>query len=148
MKLKYFKILFGFFFLFSLLGCSILTDFYIQNITNESKLIIIKYKFNIKSQLENDSSGQFSFNYKNGTASPKEFRNNKNLPELNKTVINDYQIEVVLPPSSTTRVEKTFNYRWRNWSIDYIKIDNKEIKIEDIESHSIKDKTDYIYKIE
>lgn len=148
MKLKFFKILSGFFFLFSLSGCSVLTDFYIQNLSNESKHIIIKYKFNIKSQLENDSSGEFSFNYKNGIASPKEFRNNKNLPSLNKTVINDYQIEVVLPPSSTTRVEKTLNYRWRSWSIDNIKIGNKEIKIEDIESKSIKDKSDYIYKIE
>lgn len=148
MKLKHFKILFGFFFLFITSGCSVLTDFYIQNLNNESKLIIIKYKFNIKSHLENDSSGEFSFNYKNSIASPKEFRKNKNLSSLNKTVINDYQIEVVLPPSSTTRVQKTFNYHWKNWSIDYIKIDNKEIKIEDIESHSIKDKTDYIYKIE
>lgn len=148
MKLKYFKILFGFFLLFSLLGCSVLTDFYIQNLTNENKIIIIKYKFNIKSRLENDPYGEFSFNYKNGIASPKEFRKNKNLLSLNKTIIDDYQIEVVLPPSSTTRVEKTINYHWRNWSIDNIKIDNKEIKIKDIESQSFKEKSDYIYKIQ
>lgn len=148
MKLKYFKILFGFFLLFSLLGCSVLTDFYIQNLTNENKIIIIKYKFNIKSRLENDHYGEFSFNYKNGIASPKEFRKNKNLLSLNKTIIDDYQIEVVLPPSSTTRVEKTINYHWRNWSIDNIKIDNKEIKIKDIESQSFKEKSDYIYKIQ
>ncbi|KFC19256.1 hypothetical protein [Chryseobacterium sp. FH1] len=146
--MKHFKILYVFLFLLSLSCCSVLSDFYIQNLTNESQLIIIKYKFNIKSQLENDSSGGFSFNYKNAIANPKEFRNNKNLPELNKTVINGYQIEVILSPSSTTRVEKTLNYNWRNWSIDFIKLGNKEIKIEDIQSHSIKDKNDYIYKIE
>ena len=148
MKLSHFKILFGFLFLFIIFGCSIPTDFYIQNLTNESKFIIIKYQGNIKSRLENDYYGAFSFNYKNGIASPKDFKKNKNLSTLNKTVINDYQIEVVLPPSSTTRIEKTHNYGWKTWSIDNIKIDDKEIKIKDIESQSIKDKSDYIYKIE
>lgn len=148
MRFEKYKILLGFVFLFTIYGCSIPTDFYIQNHTKESKIITIKYQGNIKNQIENDSYGTFSFNYKNGIVNPKEFKRNKNLLPLNKTIIGDYKIEIVLPASSTTRIEKTHNFGWSNWSIDNIKIDDQEVNIKDIQAKSIKIKDDYVYKIE
>ena len=130
-------------------GCSIPTDFYIQNFTNDFKIIKIKYNIKLVNEFNNDSSETLRFYYKNEIINPKDFKDNKKgeLKVLEKSIKSDSIIVLKLFPKSTTRIVKTLNYRWLHWLIESIEIDNEKIEIKKIASKSKRIKKDYLYQI-
>lgn len=76
--MQQFKIFFGFIFLLLLFGCSIPTEFFIQNLTSSKHIIKINYKKKISNYLINDDYGRLSFNYEKGILNPGYFNRNKN----------------------------------------------------------------------
>lgn len=146
--MQQFKIFFGFTFLLLLFGCSIPTEFFIQNLTSSKHIIKINYKKKISNDLINDDYGRLSFNYENGILKPGYFNRNKNnLKSLEKTVINDTIIMIEVPANSTTRIEKTHNYSW-HWTIKSVEIDNQEYSMKELGKKAEKKRDNYIYKIE
>ncbi len=146
--MQQFKIFLGFTFLFLLSGCSIPTEFFIQNLTSAKYIIKINYKNKISNDLNNDDYGRLGFNYASGVLKPGYFkRNKKNIKSLEKTVINDKIIMIEVPANSTTRIERTHNFDWY-WTIESIEIDNEEYSMEELGKKSEKIGDNYIYKIE
>lgn len=70
--------------LFTLLGCSIRTDFFIQNLTNVNQIIRTKYLHNISNKIQGDSFGKFSFDYENGIIEPSNFNKSTDLKSIKK----------------------------------------------------------------
>ncbi|AKP70615.1 hypothetical protein CG09_0337 [Riemerella anatipestifer] len=70
--------------LFTLLGCSIRTDFFIQNLTNVNQIIRIKYLYNISNEIQEDNFEKFSFDYENEIIEPSNFNKSTNLKSLKK----------------------------------------------------------------
>ncbi|MGX5682968.1 hypothetical protein ACWKWW_00275 [Chryseobacterium cucumeris] len=128
------------------LGCSIPTDFYIQNLTETKKIVKVSYRNRNITQLSEDSFGTYSFNYENAIVNPKTFKKNKNLKSLEKKV-DSSAMTIEIPPHSTVRIEKTHNYMW-DWNILGVEIDNQKYNIGEIKDKSEKIKDDYIFKIE
>lgn len=146
--MQQFKIFLGFTFFLLLFGCSIPTEFFIQNLTSSKHIIKINYKKKISNYLISDDYGRLSFNYENGILKPGYFNRNKNnLKSLEKTVISDTIIMIEVPASSTTRIEKTHNYNW-HWTIKSVEIDNQEYSMEELGQKAEKIRNNYIYKIE
>lgn len=145
--LKKFKFFYGVIFILVLLGCSIQTDFYIQNLTQTGKIVKINYGRKIINSLNNDSYGNFSFNYQDGIVKPGAFKKNKDLRSLEKINVNDSVITIEIPPHSTVRIEKTHNYYWMK-SIGSIEIDGQKLSVKEVREKSDEFKDDYIYKIE
>lgn len=139
------RVLLCFLSLFLFCGCSIRTDLYIQNLTENNLKITIKYKNSIIDRI--DENYELTFNFVNGVVPPKSFEDEINLQSLDKTIINDSTIVVELPKLSTVRIEKSTNNMWLHYSIDYIEIKEKQIFAEEIKSKSVKIKSDYVYKI-
>ncbi|WP_052910837.1 hypothetical protein [Riemerella anatipestifer] len=133
--------------LFTLLGCSIRTDFFIQNLTNVNQIIRIKYLYNISNEIQEDNFEKFSFDYENEIIEPSNFNKSTNLKSLKKIEVKDSVIIIDIPKHSTVRIDKTHNFRWTSL-IDFIEIKGKKHNIKDIEIKSIKFKDDYVYKIE
>ncbi|CAH0167452.1 hypothetical protein [Chryseobacterium sp. Bi04] len=101
-----YKILFGIIFLFVLFGCSIQTDFYIQNFTQTKKTVKINYKKEVLKRLSSDYYGVYSFNSINDIVKPKAFKKNKNLKSVDKSVVDSSGIILEIAPQSTVRIEK------------------------------------------
>ncbi|MCE4063672.1 hypothetical protein LXM63_01075 [Chryseobacterium gleum] len=127
-------------------GCSIPTDFYLQNLTETKKTVKINYKKRMVKELSKGFYGTLSFNYENDIVQPKFFRKNKNLKSLEKK-IDSSGATLEINPHSTVRIEKTHNFMWK-WYIVDVEIDGQKYSIDEIikKSESIKD--DYIFKIE
>ncbi|MCP1301416.1 hypothetical protein NK356_19745 [Chryseobacterium sp. S0630] len=53
-------------------GCSWITDFYIQNLTDSKKIIKINYSYPISKAMDNEADS-FAFNYESGILSPRSF---------------------------------------------------------------------------
>ncbi|MBL3546014.1 hypothetical protein [Chryseobacterium sp. KMC2] len=140
------KILFGIIFLFFLLGCSIPTDFYIQNLSQTKKTVKINYNRKISKLLKDSLYDSFSFNYENNIVQPRFFHVNKNLKHLEKISIDSCSISLEIEPHSTVRIEKTHNYWWTHM-IGYIEIDGQPYDIQELRKNSEEVKHDYIYKI-
>lgn len=127
-------------------GCSIPTDFYLQNLTETKKTVKINYKKRMVKELSEGFYGTLSFNYENDIVQPKFFRKNKNLKSLEKK-LDSSGTTLEINPHSTVRIEKTHNFMWK-WYIVDVEIDGQKYSIDEIikKSESIKD--DYIFKIE
>lgn len=127
-------------------GCSIPTDFYLQNLTETKKTVKINYKKRMVKELSEGFYGTLSFNYENDIVQPKFFRKNKNLKSLVKK-LDSSGTTLEINPNSTVRIEKTHNFMWK-WYIVDVEIDGQKYSIDEIikKSESIKD--DYIFKIE
>ncbi|WP_343686193.1 hypothetical protein [Chryseobacterium gleum] len=127
-------------------GCSIPTDFYLQNLTETKKTVKINYKKRMVKELSEGFYGTLSFNYENDIVQPKFFRKNKNLKSLVKK-LDSSGTTLEINPHSTVRIEKTHNFMWK-WYIVNVEIDGQKYSIDEIikKSESIKD--DYIFKIE
>jgi len=127
-------------------GCSIPTDFYLQNLTETKKTVKINYKKRMVKELSEGFYGTLSFNYENDIVQPKFFRKNKNLKSLEKK-IDSSGATLEINPHSTVQIEKTHNFMWK-WYIVDVEIDGQKYSIDEIikKSESIKD--DYIFKIE
>lgn len=133
-------------FVLVLWGCSIPTDFYIQNLTETKKTVKVHYTKRTLAELAEDSFGTFSFNYENEIVNPSVFKKNKNLKSLEKKV-DSSGITIEIAPHSTVRIEKTHNYMW-DWNILGVEIDNQKYNIGEIKDKSEKIKDDYIFRIE
>lgn len=136
----------GIVFVLVFLGCSKTTDFYIQNLTQSKKHIKINYNYIITSDVNRDSYGDFSFNYKNGIVMPKVFKADKNVKPLENIKIDSTSITLIVEPQSTVRISKTYNYLWQ-WNISTIEIDDKSYDINELKNGAEKVKDDYVYQI-
>lgn len=145
--MKQIKIFIGFISLFLLFGCSVSTEFFIQNLTSSKQIIKINFREKIPSYLEQDTYGWLGFNYINEIVKPEYFIKNKNLKSLKKTFVKDSAISVELPAFSTTRIVKSKNYNWQS-RLQSIEIQNQKYTIKDLEKRAKKIKYDYIYQIE
>lgn len=140
-------IVFGIIFVFIFSGCSIPTDFYIQNLTGTQKVLKINYKKGSSKRFSEDSYGVFSFNYENDIVNPKFFKKNrKNLKSLEKKT-DSTSATIIIEAHSTVRIEKTHNFYW-SWNIENIEIDGEKYTIKDLKNKSESIKDDYIFKIE
>ncbi|MGE8553146.1 MAG: hypothetical protein ACN6OB_04290 [Chryseobacterium jejuense] len=135
-------------FIFVLLfsGCSYLTDFYIQNLTETKKIIKINYNYPISQAIKNDPSS-LVFNYENVILSPKDFQKIKNPKSLEKIEIRDSAIILEVQPNSTTRINRSHNGRWR-YMIKNIEVDGKSFSTEELQRKTKFISNDYVYKIE
>ncbi|MGN7866308.1 hypothetical protein [Chryseobacterium sp. 22458] len=140
-------IVFGIIFVFIFSGCSIPTDFYIQNLTGTQKVLKINYKKGSSKRFSEDPYGVFSFNYENDIVNPKFFKKNrKNLKSLEKKT-DSTSATIIIEAHSTVRIEKTHNFYW-SWNIENIEIDGEKYNSKDLEEKSERIKDDYIFKIE
>lgn len=130
-----------------LFGCSVSTEFYIQNLTSSGQIIKINYREKISNYLKQDFYGRQAFQYENGIVDPKTFIKNNNLKSLEKMIVDDSTIMVELPANSTTRIAKSMNYNWQS-KILRIEIQDQKYSIADLEKKAQKVKYDYIYQIE
>lgn len=136
----------GIAFVFIFSGCSIPTDFYIQNLSNTKKTVKVNYKKGVLKRFSEDLYGTFSFNYENDIVQPKFFKKSKNLKTLEKKV-DSSSITVEIAAHSTVRIEKTHNYYW-SWNIETIEIDDLKYSIKELEKKSENSKNDYVFRIE
>lgn len=145
--MKQIKIFLGFISLFLLFGCSVSTEFFIQNRTSLKQIIKINFKEKISNYLKQDTYGWLGFNYANGIVKPTYFIKNKNLQSLEKIFVNDSTISIELPAFSTARIVKSKNYNWQS-RLESIEIQNQKYTIKNLEKKAEKVKYDYIYHIE
>ncbi|WP_185288052.1 hypothetical protein [Chryseobacterium lactis] len=133
-------------FIFVLLfsACSYLTDFYIQNLTSTKKIIKINYNYPISKAINNDS---FGFNYENKILSPRAFQKLKNPKSLEKIEVRDSAVILEIQPNSTTRIDKSYNGRWR-YRIKSVEIDGKIFNVKELTDKTKWISNDYVYKIE
>lgn len=133
-------------FIFVLLfsACSYLTDFYIQNLTSTKKIIKINYNYPISKAINNDS---FGFNYENKILSPRAFQKLKNQKSLEKIEVRDSAVTLEIQPNSTTRIDKSYNGRWR-YRIKSVEIDGKIFNVKELTKKTKWISNDYVYKIE
>ncbi len=136
----------SFIFILIFLGCSYSTDFYIQNLTGTKRIITINYHYPVSKAINNDSVS-FGFHYENEILSPKAFRKIKKLKSLEKIEMKDSAIVLEVPPNSTTRIDKSYNGRWR-YMIKSVEVDGKVFNTEDLQNKTKFISNDYIYKIE
>lgn len=129
-------------FLFLICGCSIPTEFFIQNHTEAVQTITITYKKSTLSDLDK----KIKFDFVNEIIDPRAFRKISNLSTLEKRIVNDSIISIDIPEKSTVRIEKTHNYRWY-YTIENVEIQNQKHTIVDLIQSSEKIKTDYFYII-
>lgn len=130
--------------LFIFSGCSYLTDFYIQNLTSTKKIIKINYNYPILNAINNDS---FGFNYENKILSPRAFQKLKNPKSLEKIEVRDSVVILEIQPNSTTRIDKSYNGRWR-YRIKSVEIDGKIFNVKELNDKTKWISNDYVYKIE
>ncbi|MGH1516387.1 hypothetical protein [Chryseobacterium sp. JK1] len=133
-------------FLFALSGCSISTDFYLQNLTDTKKTVTINYKKKLLDDLKRPFHKDLNFNYEDEVLSPKDFKKIKNLKTLEKIEIKDSAITMELNPHSTTRIDQTYNSSWYR-RINSVDIDGKKYSIQELEKNAERIRTDYVYTI-
>lgn len=113
-------------------GCSIGTDFYIQNLKSEDQYIIIKYKVPIKNWPDYRT---IKFQYINELKTPKEFDKIENKNVVDVKQIDDYTVEFIIPKQATVRIERTSN----TYYYEYLKsfqLNGKNILFDEIISQS------------
>lgn len=137
MKLKYIL----FFLLFILVGCTIPTNFYIQNLTNRS--ISLKVTFQ-KPYKEFTPEKGINFYSVDGLKISKNLSKHKKVTKLDFEKIDDKTFVINLPPLSTTQIESTRNF---NYNIDKIEFENKKRDLGDLTVNSTRKKGNYIYQI-
>ncbi|MBP2616261.1 hypothetical protein [Chryseobacterium jejuense] len=133
-------------FVLMLLGCSYLTEFYIQNQTGTPKIIMINYNYPISKAIKDEPAG-FGFNYENGILSPRDFRKIKNLKSIEKIEVKDSAIILEVQPNSTTRIDRSHNGNWR-YRIKSVEVNGKTFSPEELKNKTKFISNDYVYKIE
>ncbi len=126
-------------------GCSWLTDFYIQNLTDSKKIIKINYTYPISKVMDNEP-GSIGFNYEHGILSPRAFYKIKNPKSLEKIEVRDSSIVLELYPNSTTKIYKSHNGSWR-YRIKSVEIDGTIFYPEKLKDKSRYISNHYVYKI-
>lgn len=130
--------------LFLLCGCSIETSIYVQNCTNETRVVTIKYK----RKVDQIKRPYRELKYVDEIMLPKFFKyNNEDKLKVLETTVSDSMIVINLPPKSTSRIEQTSNYGW-NSTIEYVGIDNHKYSVEELNQKLGSIKTGNLLKIE
>lgn len=145
MRLKKMKTTMCFLLLFLLFGCSIRTDFFIQNLSNESKVITIKYKVNLSDPQRELYVRNLNFQYAEGLYSARKFKDDVALQLLEKKV-SDSLIVFVVPAKSTVRIDKSHNYSWSG-IIDYVEIENIKVTLDNFRKNTEYQKGVVLYSI-
>lgn len=135
-------------FIFVLLfsACSYSTDFYIQNLTGSKKIIKINYNYSVSKAIDHKPDS-FGFNYENKILSPRAFQKLKNPKSLEKIEVRDSAVILEIQPNSTTRIDKSYNGRWR-YRIKSVEIDGEIFNIGELKNKTKWISNDYVYKIE
>lgn len=126
-------------------GCSWITDFYIQNLTDSKKIIKINYSYPISKAMDNGADS-FAFNYESGILSPRSFYKIKNPKSLEKIEVKDSSIVLELYPNSTTKIYKSHNGSWR-YRIKSVEINGIIFYPSELINKNRYISKDYVYKI-
>lgn len=126
-------------------GCSWITDFYIQNLTDSKKIIKINYSYPISKAIYNEADS-FAFNYEHGILSSRAFYKVKNPKSLEKVEVKDSSIVLELYPNSTTKIYKSHNGSWR-YRIKSVEINGTIFYPSELINKSRYISKDYVYKI-
>ena len=129
-------------------NCTIATDFYIQNSTKTSQKIEITHSLKSSSELKDVVLKSFSLRAASGIQNPKIFKQNKAVLKLSFTETSDSTFVFYAKPNTTIQIAKSSNYRWANYLIKHITINNESLSISKLKSKSERIKHDYIYKID
>ena len=136
------KLLLLFMFIF-LSGCSVRTDLFVQNYTNEDIMFKIVYNQAIDFLRYKD----YTFRFENGIVDPKSFLKSKSLKVIEFQKSNDSTLLVKIPKNSTARIEATSNMLYvRNISV--VEFADKKISMKNLYESLVGKNTDKIYKIE
>ncbi|WP_330745855.1 hypothetical protein [Chryseobacterium sp. CP-77] len=126
-------------------GCSWITDFYIQNLTDSKKIIKINYSYPISKAIDNEADS-FAFNYESGILSPRSFYKIKNPKSLEKIEVKDSSIVLELYPNSTTKIYTSHNGSWR-YRIKSVEINGTIFYPSELINKSRYISKSYVYKI-
>mgnify|MGYP005991505151 CR=1 FL=1 len=129
-------------------NCTIPTDFYIQNSTKTTQKIEITHSLKSSLKLKNAILKSFSLKAVTGIHNPKKFQQNKTDVKLLFTETSDSTFVFYAKPNTTIQIAKSSNYRWANYLIKNITINNESLSISQLKSKSERMKHDYIYKID
>lgn len=130
--------------LFLLCGCSIQTNIYVQNLTDEMKVVSIKYK----RRFAEIKRPYHELKYIDRIEPVKFFKpKNENKLKVLEQKVNDSMIVLNLPPRSTSRIEQTSNYNWHS-TIEYVEIDDHKYSIEELDQKLGSVKNEDLLKIE
>lgn len=127
-------------------GCSWITDFYIQNLTDSKKIIKINYRYSISKAIANESDS-FAFHYENGIWSPRSFYKIKNPKSLEKIEVKDSSVVLELYPNSTTKMYTSHNGSWR-YRIKSVEINGTIFYPSELINKSRYISKSYVYTIE
>ncbi|MFU8971778.1 hypothetical protein [Chryseobacterium wangxinyae] len=147
MILKKLKTAFCLMLMFLMLGCSVRTHFYIQNLSDESKLITIMYKTHLSDPDKRRYIDNLNFYYAEGLYSRKKFREDNSGLSLLEKKVKDSSVQFIIPPKSTVRIDKSHNYRWSE-NIDYVEIENLKVTQEEFRANTEHRKHDILYNIQ
>lgn len=128
-------------FLLMLNSCTIPTGFYMQNLTNRSISLKILFQKPPKEYIIGQETNFYSIPE---ISSSKDLKNKKNATKLEFSKIDDKTFQIILPPNSTTEIEKTKNF---NYNIDLIEFDGKKRNLGELIVNSMSKKDNYIYQI-
>jgi len=124
-------------------GCSVRTDLFVQNYTNEDIMFKIVYNQAIDFLRYKD----YTFRFENGIVDPKSFLKSKSLKVIEFQKSNDSTLLVKIPKNSTARIEATSNMLYvRNISV--VEFADKKISMKNLYESLVGKNTDKIYKIE
>nr|WP_314493757.1 hypothetical protein [uncultured Chryseobacterium sp.] len=132
--------------LLSFYGCSVPTYLYIQNLSNENKVITVTFNTELS-----DSSvlslNKLDVRYVEGTFNAKKFKPRKisNLNSPDKK-IRDSSMVVTLPARSTAMIIRSNNYHWLSL-INSVEVDHVKISMNELRNQSEHIRFGYIYSI-
>lgn len=127
----------------SLNSCSIPTDLFIQNYTNEDILLKIYYN----ERIEFSENKDLIFLFDSVIVKPKRFLKKDNLQSLKVNKESEYILTIEIPKKSTSRIEATSNYRYMD-KIEWIEFNKTKLTIDEFMSLTKRQKSHYVYLIE
>lgn len=122
-------------------GCSFLSELYIQNRSKTNDMLVtIKYKIP-KSEFARKEA---RMDYASKMLTPKQYRRDKRKTPLTVTHRSDSTLTVLIPASSTARIESTPNMVNMNHILE-ISYNGKRIPIKEFIAASKKYRWDYVF---
>lgn len=133
--------------LLSFYGCSVPTYLYIQNLSNENKVVTVTFNTELSDSSQFLFVDKLNLRYLEGPFNAKKFkpRKIKNLNSLNKE-IRDSSVVVTLPAQSTAMLIRSNNYNWISL-INSVEVDHVKISMNELRNQSEHIRFGYIYRI-